>query len=324
MKSTIIVNFGGPRNLEEIESFLISLLTDRDVIRSRMPNFLHRFLFTRIAKKRVEKVAADYALIGGKSPIFEDTETVASLVSHLTGSEVRAFHRYLVATHGEFFKSLGSLSSDEILVFPMFPQFSYATTGSIARFFKTHLPESLTARLRWIRSYSDHPAYVRVIQQNIRAFLDEQKLEEEETVLLFSAHGLPQAFIDTGDSYQKECERSFALIAAGFPKALAKLAYQSKFGRGEWLRPYTDETCEEVLSWSEGRKNVVFIPLSFTSDHIETLYEIEELYLPIVRRKGLNALRCPAQGTAPEWTQAIAEIMRSIPTHKTEELVFKP
>ena len=273
--ATLIVNFGGPRSLEEIGPFLKELLTDRDAIRPRLPSFIHRLLFSEIARKRVKKVSKDYATIGGKSPIFEDTEAIAADVGAL------AFHRYLPETHAHFLERARQLDADEICVLPLFPQFSYATTGSIARWFSTHLPGALQKKLSWIPSYATHPAFVRAMRANIAEFLSEKGLKEEEAVLLFSAHGLPQAFIDTGDPYQTHCEDSFREISAGFPRALSRLSYQSKFGRGQWITPYTSDVCRDIQEWRAGKETVVFIPLSFTSDHVETLFEIEQLYLPV-------------------------------------------
>ncbi|MFI5334271.1 MAG: ferrochelatase, partial [Chlamydiales bacterium] len=269
----LLVNFGGPRSLSEIEPFLISLLTDRDVIRTKLPYFLQKLLFTRVAKKRAKKIEKDYLLIGGRSPIYEDTEHIAREVSLRAGVHVTAFHRYLNATHAQF---IGSVSGPAT-VFPLFPQFTYATTGSIARFFAEHLDPKVAETLHWVKSYATHPAYVTVMQRCISEFMKEKKIEENETILLFSAHGLPQEFVDQGDVYQRECTDSFQAISAGFPHALARLSYQSKFGRGEWLRPYTDEICRDICAYSADRKQVVMIPLSFTSDHIETLFEIEKL-----------------------------------------------
>jgi ferrochelatase len=314
--TTLIVNFGGPRHPEEIEPFLCALLTDRDVIRTRLPLFLQNWMFRRVAKKRALKIREDYALIGGSSPIFADTEALAACIPGPT----LTFHRYLPATHGSFVEKIKGIAG-EIRVFPLFPQFSYATTGSIARWFEDHLPQERVRSLRWIPSYCTHPAFIRCSQTVIRTFLTAQGLKEEETILLFSAHGLPQQFILDGDIYESECCLSFAHIKSAFPKALPHLAYQSKFGRGEWLRPYTDETCENVLEWHQGRKNVVFVPLSFTSDHIETLFEIEHLYLPIIRSKGLSAYRCPALGGNAEWMQGIGQILQDAPTSPNHMLV---
>lgn len=284
-ETILLVNFGGPRNLAEIEMFLKTLLTDEDVIRTAFPKPLQDLLFLRVAKKRAEKIAHDYSLIGGKSPIFEDTEAIGAELSALTKQEVITFHRYLPSLHEAFIDKMLRLQAERIKVLPLFPQFSYATTGSIARWFFKHLPSSVVNKMRWIFSYSTHPSYIQCMQRVIEDCLATHHLKEEETILLFSAHGLPQAFISEGDIYESECILSFQKIAQGFKRSLSKLSFQSKFGKGEWLRPYTDEVCQEVLSWNEGRKNIIIVPLSFTSDHIETLFEIEKLYLPILKKR---------------------------------------
>jgi len=307
----LIVNFGGPRDLNEIEEFLISLLTDQEVIRTRFPAFFHRFLFTRVAKKRVDKIRPDYALIGGKSPIYDDTEAVSKSVSTLLGQEVLTFHRYLPQTHPAFIEKMESLKDvTAIRVFPMFPQFSYTTTGSIALWFQNHLSPEIVDKMRWVKSYPTHSFYIAAMERVLREFLQENGLKEEETILLFSAHGLPQRYIDTGDVYQEECQLTFESLRTHFPLALSQLSFQSQFGKEKWIPPYTAERCEKISEWAEGRHNVVVVPLSFTSDHIETLYEIEELYLPSIRNAGLNAYRCPALNRRSDWTQAIAEIFQ--------------
>lgn len=311
----LIVNFGGPRHLAEVEPFLVELLTDRDVIDSKMPDWLHRRFFTYIARKRAKKIGIDYELIGGKSPIFEDTEKVAEAVAPGT----LTYHRYLPATHALFIEKMRQ--AKDLIVFPMFPQFSYTTTGSIARWFAQTLPEEVLYSLYWVRSYGDHPLYVQLIANKMRAFLSFHQLEESETLFLFSAHGLPKAYIDRGDPYQQECERSFAAIASHFPKALSHLTYQSKFGKGEWLRPYTDEFCARLLEPRAQDRQVVVIPLSFTSDHIETLFEVEYQYLPLIRSRGLQAYRLPALNQAKEWIQAIRTLSLELPKSRNHDLI---
>lgn len=326
MSSTtyLLVNFGGPRNLLEIEEFLIELLTDQEVIRTPFPKFIHNLLFTRVAKKRSKKIIPDYASIGGKSPIFEDTESIAKCVGQILKTDILTFHRYLPKTHDSFLKAIESLhDAKEIRVFPMFPQFSYATTGSIALWLSKKLSAATLKKLRWIKSYPSHPSYVANMQKCLRDFLNEKGLKEEETILLFSAHGLPKRFICTGDPYQKECIHSFDEIRGHFPKALARLSYQSQFGKEEWIRPYTAEVCEDICNWAEGRKNVVIIPLSFTSDHIETLYEIEELYLEPIRKAGLSAFRCPALNLREDWISAVAELFEKNEVVNNEALLRK-
>lgn len=132
----LIINFGGPRNLKEVEGFLKELLTDQEVIRTPFPSFIHRLLFTRIAKKRALKVIPEYEKIGGRSPIYEDTEKMAATLQKYVKAPVLTFHRYLPETHACFLSAIKQIPKDhQIRVFPMFPQFSYATTGSIALFF---------------------------------------------------------------------------------------------------------------------------------------------------------------------------------------------
>ncbi|MBU6383036.1 MAG: ferrochelatase [Verrucomicrobia bacterium] len=315
MPPYLLVNFGGPRNLDEIPSFLTALLCDRDVIRSRFPPFVHNWFFGRIARKRAVKVREDYIEIGDKSPIYFDTEALKEKLSHPLRAPVHTFHRYLIATHAETRAQLAK--ANEHIVLPLFPQFCYATTGSIARFFAP------SQKLRWIKSYADHPAFIASYQRRIRDFLQEKQLDEKETLLLFSAHGVPKRFIEEGDPYEQECQASFRAVMSGFPKAKGRLCYQSKFGKGEWLRPYTNEACETLLQWNEGRTTVVFVPISFTSDHIETLFEIEKLYLPIVEKQGLKAYRCPALNLEPYWIDALAEIARSPTLWANDALVRK-
>ncbi len=311
MENILLVNFGGPRNLDEIRSFLTELLCDPDVIRTRFPKFFHNLLFTRIAKKRSQAIRVDYEEIGGKSPIYFDTEILAKILSDKLNRPVYTFHRYLPATHAESLKQIET--QKELIVLPLFPQFSYSTTGSIARFLKKPL--------RWIKSYAAHPAFIAAYQKRIREFLEQNLLVEEECSLLFSAHGLPRQFVDEGDPYEWECNQSFKRVRTAFPKALSKLCYQSKFGKGEWLRPYTNEACEEILDWHEGRKNVIFVPISFTSDHIETLFEVEKLYLPIIRSKGLNAFRCPALNLESYWIDALIEILKETNLSTSQMLI---
>ncbi len=305
----LLVNFGGPRNCDEVEEFLIALLTDKEVIRSSLPAWAHSFLFTRIAKKRAVQVVKDYLLIGGKSPIFDDTQEIALQVGDLLGSEVMTFHRYLPQTHGAFIEQIKGLSEVKtIRVFPLFPQFSYATTGSIALWLSKYLPKEIFSKMQCVKSYPSDPLYIASMCSTLRECLEKQGWAEAEVCLLFSAHGLPQQFVDTGDPYQQECELSFSLMKEQFPQAVSLLSYQSQFGKQPWILPYTSVVSQQIKSYAQGRRRVVIIPLSFSSDHVETLYEIEYTYVTAIRAQGLEAVRCPALNLRKEWIQAIAHL----------------
>lgn len=308
-KAYLIVNFGGPRTLKEVEPFLSALLTDKEVIRTHFPQIFHNYLFEKVARKRAVKISEDYAKIGGGSPIWTDTECIADILRHKLKAPVLTFHRYLAMTHKAFIEELNQLKSKEVCVFPMFPQFTYATTGSIARFFSTHFSSTTLQKLKWVKSYPSHPAFVQVITATIRDFLIQTGLKEEETLFLFSAHGVPKVFIEEGDLYEWECRASFEKTMQAFPQAKGLLCYQSKFGPGEWLRPYTEDVCHAIEEYNEGRKYCVFVPISFTSDHIETLFEVEELYMPVIASKGLHPFRVPALNRRPDWIDAITNIL---------------
>ncbi len=299
----LLVNFGGPRDLEEVSPFLVALLSDPDVIRTKLPRFAQNWLFGRIARKRALKVRKDYEEIGGRSPIYFDTEELAKALSSKLGAPVLTFHRYLAATHDEALQRIEAIQDPEIRVIPLFPQFSYATTGSIARLFEKRLKPQTVRKLRWIKSYAGHPAFIHAYTRRIRDFLVQKQLPEEETTLLYSAHGVPLSFIATGDLYESECQLSFRQMRKEFVRSPAQLAYQSKFGPEEWLRPYTDELCQQIEA-----KQVVIVPLSFTSDHIETLFEIEKLYVTAIAARGIPTYRCPALNLEPYWVDALAEI----------------
>ncbi|MDR3623592.1 MAG: ferrochelatase [Chlamydiales bacterium] len=319
----ILANFGGPRNLDEVEEFLKALLTDQDVVRTNLPQFLHTLFFNRIAKKRALKVRLDYESIGGKSPIYSDTEAIAEQLKSKLKETIFTFHRYLPKTHSSFIQKLKNEAFDRYLIFPLFPQFTYATTGSIAKWFANHLETSLVNKIRWIKSYPSHPLFIKAHINAILDFLLKHSLKEEETYLLFSAHGLPQKFVLEADPYEDECYASYNSVMSYFPKAKGLLSFQSKFGKDEWLRPYTSDVCTDIANLAKGKKNVVVIPISFTSDHIETLFEVEQEYLPPIKKQGLNAYRVPALTLREDWIHAIINIIEDKNLCNNQMLVRK-
>lgn len=310
----VLANFGGPRTLSEVRPFLEALLTDRDVVRTPLPQPLHNLIFRRVAKKRAKKVSADYQAIGGSSPIYADTEAIGEALQERLQCPVFSFHRYLPSTHDRFFSQLGER---ETLVFPLFPQFTYATTGSIARLFAKRLSYPQLARTRWIKSYPTAPPFIAAYVQRIR----EAIRDEASTFLLFSAHGVPRRFIADGDLYRDECEASYRALKAHFPKAEGLLAFQSQFGPEVWIDPYTEAVAQDIATYAKERREVLVVPLTFTSDHIETLFEIEEMYLPPIRAAGYEARRVEALNRAPYWIDAIADIIQTSDRCNTEMLV---
>jgi ferrochelatase len=318
----LIVNFGGPRNLSEVREFLKALLTDQDVIQTGLPKVLHNYIFSKIAKKRTPNTSQDYELIGGASPIYKDTENLASLLRNKFDQPILTFHRYLPKTHKDSLKKIKEGGYDDIVVFPLFPQFTFATTGSVARFFKENLPSSILSKMRWIKTYASHRCFVTSYKNCIEDFLISKQLEKKDTFLLFSAHGVPKKYVDKGDPYESECLDSFKLIMKELGEIEGMLAFQSKFGRGEWLRPYTIDVSEQILSHIGSKNNVAIVPISFTSDHIETLFEVEEQYIKPIKEAAVNAYRVPALNLRDDWIHSVIEIITTNNTfYKTDDLI---
>lgn len=311
----ILANFGGPRHAEELESFLTSLLTDRDVTGNFLPDFLHKKLFSFIAKKRVSKVLPQYLSLKNWSPIYQDTENLAQALHGLLNAPVIPFHRYLPATHHTTLEALHTLQPRSIIGVPLFPHFTYAMTGSISRFFTLHAPQY---NILWISQFGSHDAFISCMEAHVNSFLDMQGIPEESCCFLFSVHGLPKRMISQGDPYQKQCEHSFSLLSSRFPKAESILCYQSKFGFGKWLSPLLKTLSYELKSQ---KPYVLILPFGFVSDHLETLYEIEHEYLPILKSRGYKALRLPAIYNASSWPRALAQIISSSFPSESELLI---
>lgn len=324
-KALVLVNFGGPRNLMEIGPFLAELLGDQEVIRTSLPPWIHKLLFNKIAQKRSKEMLQAYKIIGGKSPIYEDTEAIARKLQAQLPLRVITYHRYLPATHKQFKEEILAIPPGDILVFPLFPQFTYACSGSVANWFRKYLPVEVSKRLFWIKSYANHFAFTQLFADNIIHFLQEKKLNLRDTLLLFSSHGLPQKFVDSGDIYEKECRLAFSLITQKLPQEIPSLlSYQSKFGPGLWLKPYTEEVCKNFRELYPYIKQVAFIPLSFTSDHIETLFEVEHEYMPVLTKQGIETYRLPAFNQQPEWIETIKTILYDFTLSTNEMLIRKP
>jgi ferrochelatase len=310
-KCLILANFGGPRNLEEVEEFLKELLNDQDVIQTGLPKFLHRLIFNKVAKKRAPETQKDYEEIGGLSPIYGDTECIAAALTEKLNIPVITFHRYLPKTHTESIKKIINGNWDEIEIFPLFPQFTYATTGSLARFFFENLPKKISKRMKWVKSYEAEKGFINCWSRIIKNTLTSKNIEEEDTFLIFSAHGIPKKYVDNGDPYESQCLKSFNQIMNQLPNLEGMLSFQSKFGKGQWLRPYTSDVSENINNFIGTKKNVAIVPISFTSDHIETLFEVEDEYIPPIKKSLINAFRIPALNLDKQWIEFIAEMIKN-------------
>jgi ferrochelatase len=269
-------------------------------------------LFARlIARRRSPEVRRNYEGIGGGSPQLALTrEQAAALEARLKQPVFLAF-RYTRPSAADALDALAAHGIHRVITVPLYPHFSRATTGSSQAEFDRVLTEPRFRRhgfdVTHIHSYPDDPWYLDAFASRIREAYDRMTPEGRRTgVVLFSAHGLPQKFVDAGDPYVKQ----IAVTRLGLVQRLnlpnrTVLAYQSRTGPVRWIGPSTEEIIREL--GADGVKHLLVVPLSFVSDHIETLFEIDQLFGEVARRAGiLEYCRPEAINTHPLFIESLA------------------
>jgi len=316
----LLFNLGGPDTLDDVEPFLVNLFSDRDIVELPL-GALFQPLFARlIAKARGPSVRRNYSLIGGGSPQLRLTRAqAAALRERLSGNgaqvPVAIAMRYWRPRTEEALRELAEQGVERIVTLTLYPHYSRATTGSSQRELAKVLdrPEwkGRFQRVDGIDRFPEDPQYLDAIAATAREALAGFPEEARERVfLLFSAHGLPQRFIDAGDPYVRETEAT----VRGVLERLAvpnrhTLAYQSRTGPVKWIGPGTEEVLRDL--GREGVREVLVVPVSFVSDHIETLYELDILFADEARRAGIaDYRRSPALNTHPRFVDALASLVR--------------
>jgi ferrochelatase len=269
-----------------------------------------------IARSRTREVQENYARIGGSSPIvcwstLQGRGMTERLRARGHDVEFALAMRYWRPTTDEALDALETAGCTQLLALTMYPHYSVATTGSslaelrrVMRRRRTRLP------LATIESWYDHPAYLDAMAAGLRRALDSLPPGASPTILV-SAHGLPQHFIDDGDPYVEHVRATMAGMLARVPEAgtLPRvLAYQSRVGPVPWIGPSTEETLDRLAA--QGVKELVVVPISFVSDHIETLYEIDQLYGDQARRLGVTTFaRVASLNDDPLFLDALAALV---------------
>jgi len=312
----LLFNLGGPDTLESVEPFLINLFSDRDIIELPLGALLQPIVARIIAKSRGPSVRENYRSIGGGSPQLRLTRAQAAALEtrlNQAGTAVKVYiaMRYWTPTTADALKAMAADGIQRVVTLTLFPHYSCATTGSSEKELQRHLDMS-EWRNRFavsrISSYPDDPLYLDAMADTVRrAFEQFDPAVRDRVVLLFSAHGLPQKFIDRGDPYLEHIERT----RRGILQRLALpnrevLGYQSRTGPVKWISPGTEEKLLEL--GREGVKEILLVPLSFVSDHIETLYEVDQLFAEDARKAGITDYRRPdALNTHPLFIDSLAQ-----------------
>ncbi|MCH8196725.1 MAG: ferrochelatase [Proteobacteria bacterium] len=320
--AVVLFNLGGPDRPETVKPFLFNLFNDRAMI--GVPGPLRWLLAKLISHRRAPVAREIYARIGGRSPLLEQTmaqkEALAAALSDLGDErggergEVRLFvsMRYWHPMSDEVAQAVAAYGPDEVVLLPLYPQFSRTTTGSsLGDWRRAARAAGLRAPTRAICCYPTAPGYIRALTKLVRDAVDEAGGTAGSRVL-FSAHGLPKRIIAAGDPYQAQVERTAAAVVdeLGMADLDWVVCYQSRVGPLEWIGPGTDE---EIVRAGADKLGVVVVPIAFVSEHSETLVELDIDCRRLADEHGVPAyIRVPAVGVDPVFIEALADLVRHV------------
>jgi ferrochelatase len=315
----VLFQLGGPDSLAAVEPFLLNLFLDPDIIPLGPLGILRKPIAKLISSRRSIPVAGKYAEIGRRSPIGLLTERqrvrlVAAVSPYVDAVAVTAM-RYWHPLTAEAVEELRKARPlDDIVLLPLYPHFSYATTlSSLKEWRRVYGPPDGLAKEHTVGQFYDHPLYIQAVVQRIGSML-RQFPESWRIHLVFSAHGLPMSLVEKGDPYPKQIETTVRLVCelgarqyGGWPRTHL-LCYQSRVGPAKWLQPPLIGTIERL--GHEGVKEMLVVPISFVTEHIETLHEINIEARAEAARVGIQTFRMmPAVGDSPLFIAALKDLV---------------
>jgi ferrochelatase len=335
----ILLNLGGPDSIPAVRHFLYNLFSDRQIIQLG-PSFLQKPLAWLISTIRAKKTEKAYKLIGGKSPILEITKAQAESLEETLNQKSAVSSQQSISSHPSFTKRgnqegvsfkvyvgmrywhpfiedvISEIYNDgirKLIALSLYPQYSVTTSGSSLSKFKEVISIYQMETIS-IPSWHNHSLYIEalvdMIKKGIESFYPSSLIPHpssfEDIHVLFSAHSLPQKIIEKGDPYVEQTTGTIREITKRIHLQW-HLGYQSKSGPVKWLSPSTEEKLEELSK--KGVKNILMVPISFVSDHIETLYEIDILYKKYAEKLGINLKRTNSLNTHPIFIEALKDIV---------------
>lgn len=312
MKTAVVLfNLGGPDSLKAVKPFLFNLFNDPAII--PMPKIPRWCLARLISGFREKKAIEIYRKIGGKSPLYENTLAQAMALENELGVGKKVFvaMRYWHPLITDVVRDVIDYSPDKIVLLPLYPQFSTTTTGSsFSEWHKQAALRGLTAKTVDVRDYPAEGGFSRAYAGLMEPFyVEAQKFGIPR--ILFSAHGLPQKVIDAGDPYQSQVEKTAMGILEKFPfkNCDYRVCYQSRVGPSKWLTPTIGD---EIKMAARDRAPLVIVPLSFVSEHSETLVELDIEYREMAEELGVSYFgRVPTVGCQKLFIEGLAKLVRS-------------
>lgn len=315
----VLFQLGGPDSLEAVEPFLLNLFLDPDIIPLGPFGLLRRPIAKLISSRRSIPVAGKYAEIGRRSPIGTLTErqrirlveAVSPYIDPIAVTAMRYWHPF-TSEAVETLRNAGPL--DEIVLLPLYPHYSYATTlSSLKEWRRVYGQPAGGPPERTVDNFHEHPLYIQALVQRIGSVL-RQFADSSRIPLIFSAHGLPMSLVEKGDPYPKQIEETVRLACElgakqypAWPKTHL-LCYQSRVGPAKWLQPALTETIERL--GHEGIKEMLVVPISFVTEHIETLHEINIEAREEAEKLGIEKFRMmPAVGDSPLFVAVLKDLV---------------
>lgn len=315
--AVVLLNLGGPDSVYAIKPFLFNLFNDKYII--ALP-FVLRFIVAKLLSIKREKIAQNiYANTGGKSPILEETlSQKKALKEELIKNSNITFEVFICMRHWhpmtvEVIKNIQNYKPNEIILFPLYPQFSTTTTASSLNEFAKHLSKEFIdkIKLKTICCYSLDEGFIDSYVQLIVTKLSNQ-VDLNNYRILFSAHGLPAKIVKSGDPYQWQIEQTVVKIISQlklipkFKNIDYKVTYQSRVGPLKWLEPNTED---EVKIAGKENKSLIIIPIAFVSEHVETLVELDIEYKQIAVQYNIDYIRVPTLSTNELFIKSLANII---------------
>lgn len=304
----ILLNLGGPERLADVRPFLYNLFSDRKIIRLG-PWFMQKPIAWMIARRRAPKSSKAYELIGGGSPLAALTRQQGAALEKELGAHGRfkvvMAMRYWQPFAKEVLGDLAARGITRIVALTLYPHYSKATTGSSLE--DLHLAASALRTpfdIAEIAEWPDQPDYIRSLAGTITAGL--KKFQGVDVQLVYSAHSLPVSFIEEGDPYLDHLCKTISAVEA-LTGVRGKLCFQSRSGPVEWLGPSTPDTLHELAA--QGCKRVLMVPISFVSDHVETLYEIDIQYRELAEEMGIELQRTESLNVMPGFIAGLTNLV---------------
>ncbi|MDD5542939.1 MAG: ferrochelatase [Acidobacteriia bacterium] len=314
----LLFNLGGPEKPEDVKPFLYNLFSDPDIIRIRN-NAFRKAVAWLITALRHKRSSGYYALIGGGSPLRKITDQQAAALERQLADEGFPVKVYvgMRCWNPTIDEALTAVERDEIthlVVLPLFPQFSVTTTGSCINYFNARLrqsPRASAIQASYVTRWFDEPLYIEALAGLIRAeFRNFPDPDPRAIYIVYSAHSIPKRYIDEGDPYLEHIQHTVALLNEKLGnKSQWTLSFQSKVGPVKWLEPSTEQIIRTL--GRRGTRQALLVPISFVSDHIETLYEIDIQYRKEAESVGVSHFRrCAALNVNPTFIAALAALVK--------------